>query len=74
MNGTTILPGSGAIGNPGPSWTFKRSGDFNDDGKSDILFQNGNGDLYLWEMNGTTVLPASGAIGNPGPSWHLLTG
>ena len=35
----------GAVGpfNPGPSWQVKGTGDFNGDGKSDILWQNNDG-------------------------------
>ncbi len=44
--------------------------DFDGDGKSDILFQNSNGEADIWDVNGTSVI-ASGSIGNPGPSWHV---
>ena len=42
--------------NPGPSWKEIGTGDFNDDGHSDILWQNTNGQAAIWEMNGTNVI------------------
>jgi hypothetical protein len=59
-------------GKPGPSWHIKDNGDFNDDGKSDILWQNDNGTPSIWLMNGFAA-QSTGAAGlfNPGPSWHI---
>jgi len=62
--------GGGSLGNPGPSWHAKGTGDFNGDGFSDILFQNDSGEIVLWELNGTSVI-GSASIGNPGPTWHV---
>jgi hypothetical protein len=64
--------GGGEIANPGPSWPVAGVGDFNGDGKSDILLQHNDGDLLLWEMNGTTGI-GGGEIANPGLSWHLFS-
>jgi hypothetical protein len=41
------------------SWTIAVTGDFNGDGKSDILWRNTNGDTSIWFMNGTLVSSAS---------------
>ena len=50
MNGTSVI-GGGPVGpNPGPSWTEIGTGDFNDDGHSDILWQNAStGRASIWE-------------------------
>ena len=67
MNGTNQIAGGDTFGpNPGPSWKVVGTGDFNDDGHSDILWQNTNGQAAIWEMNGTNqiaggVLPQSRA-------------
>ncbi len=63
--------GNGVVGNPGPSWEVIATGDFYGDGHSDILWQNDNGQVAIWELNGTSVI-ASAAPGNPGPSWHAV--
>ena len=60
-------------GNPGPSWHAIGTGDFNGDGKSDILWQNTNGAVAIWQMNGAKVI-GGGLVGNPGPSWHVIGG
>ena len=54
------------------SWQVIGSGDFYGSGYSDILWQNTDGAVAIWEMNGTT--PAATALvgANPGPSWHAI--
>ena len=58
--------------NPGPTWQIKGTGDFNGDGKSDILWQDDNGTPAIWLMDGTNVV-SIGAAGsfNPGPAWQI---
>ena len=47
-------------------------GDFNGDGKSDILWQGSDGTPAIWLMDGTNAVTV-GAVGpfNPGPSWQI---
>jgi hypothetical protein len=58
--------------NPGPSWHIKDTGDFNGDGRSDILWQGNDGTPAIWLMNGMAST-STGAAGpfNPGPSWQI---
>ena len=76
LNGTNqIAGGSALVGpNPGPSWTAIGTGDFNDDGHSDILWQNTDGQAAIWEMNGTNQIAGGSALvgPNPGPSWKAI--
>ena len=53
MNGTSFI-GGGGLGNPGPSWHVAGTGDFNGDGKADILWQNDDGTPAIWLMNGNS--------------------
>ena len=48
------------------------TGDFNGDGNSDILLQNTNGQLAIWEMNGLTPIHQNPLSFNPGPSWKAI--
>ena len=68
----TVSVGAAGSFNPGPSWQVKGSGDFNGDGKSDILWQGSDGMPAIWLMDGTTAVSV-GAAGsfNPGPSWQI---
>ncbi len=61
-----------AASNPGPSWKAVGTGDFNGDGKSDILLQNTDGQVAIWEMNGTNMIGSGTGRDNPGPSWHAI--
>ena len=47
--------------------------DFDNDGKSDIVLQNTNGQAAIWLMNGATPITPMTPVGaNPGSSWHVI--
>ena len=55
MNGSTAKA-QVVIGSPPLSWVIINTGDFDGDGKSDILWQFANTNQYgVWFMNGTQV-------------------
>jgi hypothetical protein len=75
MNGTTITS-QGIAGNVTPSsaWVIQGVGDFNGDGKADILWRNSTtGEVYIWLMNGTTIA-SQGDLGivSPSSGWSIL--
>jgi hypothetical protein len=70
MHGTTVVQ-AGYAPDPGPTWHVEGTGDFNNDGKTDIVLQNDSGTVAVWEMSGTTITSAS-LIANPPSAWHLL--
>src|SRR6185436_8612672 len=61
MNGATILAGSGATPLLDDSrWAVRGVGDFNGDGKSDILWrQDASGQVVVWLMDGLTIAGSS---------------
>src|SRR6202043_2735562 len=75
MSGTTILnQASSFVANvPGGTWSIVGTGDFNGDGKSDILWRDTSGNVAIWEMNGTTILnQASSFVANVVGNWTIV--
>jgi VCBS repeat protein len=70
MNGTNVINGAILL-NPGTAWHLIGTGDFNGDGKSDLLWQNSDGTPAIWLMNGTTIIGGA-ALLNPGPAWQAV--
>jgi hypothetical protein len=48
------------------------AGQFNNDLKSDILWQSDSGQAAVWLMGGMNVIGNTGVGGNPGADWHLI--
>jgi hypothetical protein len=70
MNGTQIAA-SNPVGSPGASWHVTSIGDYNGDGKSDILMQNSaTGGIWQWLMNGNQIV-GTNSVGNPGTNWTV---
>src|SRR5262249_34947105 len=76
MDGFSIKPGGAVqVGpNSGPSWHVVGTGDFDGDGKSDILWQNSNGQPGVWLMDGTSVKTGAAVTvaPNAGPSGKVI--
>jgi hypothetical protein len=75
MNGTTILnqATSFVASVPAGNWSIVGTGDFNGDGRSDILWRDTSGNVAIWEMNGTTILnQASSFVANVAGNWSVF--
>jgi hypothetical protein len=70
-NNGTIMSAVGVGSLPLATWTVAETGDFNGDGKSDILWYGSNGGVALWLMNGATVSSSLG-VGNVPTDWLIL--
>ena len=68
------LQGNAAL--PEASWSVAGIGDFNGDGRSDILWRDSNGTLMEWAMNGSQITSSQqvtfqGAPAMPDSSWQM---
>ena len=70
MNGSNVVANA-QLGFADPSWHIAGVGDYNGDGKSDILWQNQNGAVDIWEVNGTNVI-ATGQAGFADSTWSIV--
>jgi VCBS repeat protein len=71
MNGPTVAE-TGSPGILSVDWQIAGVGDFNGDGKIDILWRNSNsGALMMWLMNGTSLISQE-EIGTVGPEWTIV--
>jgi len=59
--------------NPGTAWKIVGTGDFNGDGRNDILWRNDNGLVTEWlaQANGGFTDNSSNVLINPGTAWHV---
>src|SRR3989454_966241 len=64
MTGTAILAGEGYLRTVADlNWTIAGVGDFDGDGKADILWRNtSTGENYIYFMDGTAIKPGEGFI------------
>jgi hypothetical protein len=70
MSGGKVA-GTFDVGNPGPGWHAIATGDLAGSGKSDILFQNDSGEIFLWVMDGPNIISSS-SLGNLGSTLHFV--
>jgi hypothetical protein len=70
MNGTSVASGVNLATIP-PEWKIATTGDFNNDGKADLVWQNtSTGERSIWLMNGTTVSTSAG-LGVTPIAWSI---
>src|SRR5205807_2205513 len=75
MDGSTIKPGEGFTGTvPDQNWQVAGIGDFDGDGKDDILWRNSvTGENYLYPMDGLSVKPTEGYLRTVAdPDWQIV--
>src|SRR5437879_7826427 len=71
MNGTTTTGGSLRT-QADLNWQVAGVGDFNGDGRADILWRNSStGENYVWLMNGTTITGKGSVRTEPDLNWQV---
>ena len=74
MDGRTIKPSEGFLRTVADQhWTIAGVGDFDGDGKADIVWRNSStGENYLYPMDGTTIRPGEGYFRTVAdPNWYI---
>ena len=84
-DGTFTFDTVAALPTVDPSWHVKGMADVSGDLRADIVFQNDNGSVAVWEMGDDPFLPPPRHPGgvhiisaslidiNPGPAWHIVS-
>ena len=74
FSGTVTFNLVSTLGPVDASWHVKGMQDINGDGRADVVFQNDNGAVVVWEMGGPHggFPTAMNLVNlNPGPAWHI---
>jgi hypothetical protein len=75
MNGATVLPGSVIWTEPNVAWRILAIGDFDGDGKDDIIWRNSStGQIFQMLMNGTAVKSSGMIYSEPNLAWKIVAG
>lgn len=72
LNATaTAVTGGGSPGGATSDWVITRAGDFNGDGRADLVWRNSaSGEVYIWFIDGSTLI-GSGSPGGASLDWVL---
>jgi hypothetical protein len=55
-------------------WSVASIGDYDGDGRADVLFRNADGRVYLWNSNDTGPVGFTGqGLGTTATDWHILS-
>jgi hypothetical protein len=63
-----------SLGLVGLDWSVASVGDYDGDGRADVLFRNADGRVYLWNSDDTGAVGFVGqGLGTTATDWHILS-
>jgi Ca2+-binding RTX toxin-like protein len=72
-DGAVTFQGQGLGGVP-LDWHVAAIGDYNADGRSDVMWRNDNGDVYVWNSEPTGPVAFQGqGLGHTPNDWHIIS-
>jgi V8-like Glu-specific endopeptidase len=71
MNGASVSDSQTVSYIPSQDWSIMGTGDFDGDGRSDILWRNDNGIVGIWHMNGSQFASGGNVVGRP-EGWNIV--
>ena len=72
MHGTSVAAAAITSQQTGLDWSIAAIGDYNGDGRDDILLSHTSGLTAVWTMNGATVETASLTSQHAGTEWGFI--
>ena len=71
MDGDVVVSTTDLTANAGDHWTIADTGDYNGDGKADILWRGADGEIAGWAMDGDQILGTAIGTANAGDHWMI---
>lgn len=72
MTGREQVGGGATFSQADNAWQVQQTGDYNGDGKSDILWRHDNGSTFIWLMNGTGEVGSGFTSAQNSTEWSIF--
>jgi hypothetical protein len=73
MDGLTITSGAWMLYSSDLNWKLVGAGDFNSDGKTDLVWQHKTtGGIYIWLMDGVTLSSGTWVLYGADLNWKIV--
>ncbi|MDP5279710.1 hypothetical protein Q9Q95_12320, partial [Sphingomonas sp. DG1-23] len=71
MDGRSLIGGGNTVSQTSNVWHIEDVGDYNGDGKSDILWRHDDGATFMWLMDGIEDIGSGYTNSQTSLSWHI---